>query len=212
MNSHCADSTTLDVYSIRRQFPSLARKVDGQTVASFDGPAGSQVPQVVADAVAHCLLHTNANSCGQFATSREVGELANAGHAAAADFLGANDPGEVAFGPNMTTLTLAFSRAIAQTWKSGDEIIVTDSDHDANLTPWVLAAQDADVTVRRIPMRHEDCTLDLDAYHDSLNEKTRLVALGCASNASGTIHPVKQMTESAHAASAEVFLDAVHYA
>ncbi len=212
MTSTSAVSSTFDVNAVRSQFPALAREIAGQPAAYFDGPAGSQVPLVVADAMRECLLHTNANTCGQFATSREVGELAAAAHAAAADFLGGGDPDEDAFGPNMTTLTFAFSRALAQEWKQGDEIIVTQSDHDANVTPWVLAARDAGVTVRHVPINKDDCTLDLEAYRALLNERTRLVAFGCASNASGTIHPIKEMTAAAHEAGAEVFLDAVHFA
>ncbi len=201
-----------EINAVRQQFPALARQVAGQTAAYFDGPAGSQVPSCVADAMRHCLLHTNANTCGQFVTSREAGELAAAAHAAAADFVGAQDPGEIAFGPNMTTLTFAFSRALAKEWQAGDEILVTQSDHDANVTPWVLAARDAGATVRHVPINKDDCTLDMEAYRKLLNERTRLVAFGCASNASGTIHPIKEMTAAAHEAGAEVFLDAVHFA
>lgn len=205
-------SRAFHVSDVRRQFPALARQIGGQAAVYFDGPAGSQVPQVVAEAVTHCLLRTNANTCGQFATSRESGELLAEAHAAAADFVGCADPGEVAFGPNMTTLTFAFSRALSKSWQPGDEVIVTRSDHDANVTPWVLAARDAGASVRYVPLRAEDCTLDLDAYHKLLNSKTKLVAVGCASNASGTVHPLREMISAAHDVGAEVFLDAVHFA
>ena len=201
-----------DIAYCRSQFPALARQVGGKPAAFFDGPAGSQVPQRVIDAMGHYLAHTNANHGGEFATSYESDALLDAAHQTVADFLGASDPGEVAFGPNMTTLTFALSRALAQTWQPGDEILVSQSDHDANVTPWVLAARDAGATVRHIPLRSEDCTLDLEGFYRLLNSRTRLVALGCASNATGTIHPFPQMIEAAHAAGAEVFLDAVHYA
>ena len=124
----------------RQQFPALARQQNGQQVVFFDGPAGTQVPQSVIDAMSHYLSHCNANHHGQFATSHESDELLAAAHQAHADFVGASDPGEISFGQNMTSLTFAFSRALARTWKTGEQIVVTALDHDANITPWALAA------------------------------------------------------------------------
>jgi cysteine desulfurase family protein (TIGR01976 family) len=207
-----AIAAALDVEAVRRQFPALARTQHGQPVVFFDGPAGSQAPQRVIDAVGHYLAHTNANHGGLFATSRESDALLDEAHGAAADFLGASDAGEVAFGANMTTLTLALSRALARTWRAGDEVVVTRSEHDANYTPWAIAARDAGATLRAVALRGPDGTLDLDDLRRKLSSRTRLVAVGCASNATGTIHPVREIAELAHAAGAEVFLDAVHYA
>ena len=205
-------TTHWDVDFCRQQFPGLARKVGQHPAAFFDGPAGSQVPRRVIDAIGHYLAHTNANHGGEFATSYESDAITDAAHQAVADLLGTSDHGEVAFGPNMTTLTFSLSRALAQTWQPGDEIIVTQSDHDGNVTPWVLAARDAGATVHQVPIRPDDCTLDLESFYRLLNYRTRLVALGCVSNATGTVHPFQTMIEAAHAAGAEVFLDAVHYA
>lgn len=201
-----------DVDDCRKQFPALSRKINGQTAVFFDGPAGSQVPRRVADAVSDYLLQTNANHEGVFITSRESDQMLAEAHRAVADFLGADDPDTVMFGANMTTLTFALSRALAKTWQAGDEVIVTRSDHDANVTPWILAAQDAGVKVRQVNIRREDCTLDLDDLRSKLSSRTRLAAIGAASNASGTIHPVREICDLVHDAGAEVFVDAVHYA
>jgi len=196
----------------RAEFPGLQRQHHGRAAVFFDGPAGSQTPQRVIDAVAHYLAHTNANTHGLFTTSRESDEIITEAHRAVADFLGADDPGCIVFGPNMTTLTLALSRAIGRTWRPGDEVLVTRSDHDANVTPWVLAARDVGAVVHHINFRRQDCTLDLDDFHRKLSRRTRLVAVGAASNATGTVHPVRTICEAAHAAGADVFVDAVHYA
>jgi cysteine desulfurase family protein (TIGR01976 family) len=201
-----------DLHSIRAQFPALNRRQNGETVAYFDGPAGSQVPLKVAELVSLYLLHINANRGAPFATSQESDELLSDAHRSVADFLGANDPDCIAFGANMTTLTFALSRAIARTWRAGDEVIVTQLDHDANVTPWVLAAEDAGAVVRHVVVRPEDCTLDLEDFRNKLSDKTRLVAVGYASNATGTVNPVAEMISAAHAAGALVFVDAVHYA
>ncbi len=201
-----------DVSYARGQFPAFERQIGGKPVAFFDGPAGSQVPRRVIGVVANYLAQTNANHGGMFATSQESDAMLETAHRALADFVGAADPDEIAFGPNMTTLTFALSRALAKTWRPGDEIIVSRSDHDANVTPWVLAARDAGVTVRHIDIHPEDTSLDLDDFRAKLTDATRLVAVGCASNATGTIHPVQKIIEWSHAAGAEVFLDAVHYA
>lgn len=195
----------------RQQFPGLARQVDGKPAVFFDGPAGTQVPTRVADAMSHYLLNCNANHHGQFASSQESDKLLTESHLAHAEFVGASDGGEIAFGQNMTSLTFSFSRALARTWAPGDEIIVSSLDHDANLTPWILAANDAGATVHIVDYNPDDFTLNLDDLAKKLNDKTRLVAVGCACNVTGGINPVKRIAEMAHQVGALVFLDAVHY-
>ncbi|MCA9221365.1 MAG: cysteine desulfurase-like protein, partial [Planctomycetales bacterium] len=200
------------VQSLRQQFPALARRQNDQPAVYLDGPAGTQVPRRVIDAIADYLSHRNANHGGLFATSRESDAMLDEAHRAFADLLGADDPDCVYFGPNMTTLTFALSRAVATTWRPGDEIIVTRLDHDANVTPWVLAARDAEVEVRFAEIHREDCTLDVDHLRSLLNERTRLVAVGAASNSSGSINPIREIASWAHAVGAWMFVDAVHYA
>ncbi len=181
-------------------------------MALFDGPAGSQVPERVIQAVSRYLAQTNCNRAAVFATAQESDAILEDAHQVLADFLGASDPAEIIFGGNMTTLTLSFSRAISQGWQSGDEIIVTRLDHDANVTPWVRAAEDRGVRVHHVELNEGDWTLNQAHYHSLLNERTRLVAVGYASNATGTINPVRDMVQAAHAVGAEVYVDAVHYA
>jgi cysteine desulfurase family protein (TIGR01976 family) len=205
-------TTRFPVSWCREQFPALARPFDGREAAYLDGPAGSQVPQSVIDAVSRYLAETNANHGGRFTTSRESDAVLDQAHRAAADLFGVAAPEETIFGANMTSLTFAFSRALARAWKPGDEVIVTRLDHDANVTPWLLAARDAGATVHKIPFRADDCTLDLDALRSRFGERTRLVAVGCASNAVGTINPVADICRWAHEAGSQVYLDAVHYA
>ena len=202
---------TLDLSSVRSQYPALARMVGDRQAVFFDGPAGSQTPQCVADAVSDYLLRYNANEGGPFATSRESDAMIAKAREAFRDLFGADHPDEVVFGPNMTSLTFQLSRALARTWKPGDEIIVTQSDHDANVTPWVLAARDAGVTVHAIGIR-PDTTLDLADFEHKLSERTRLVAFGAASNLSGTVHPIAKITAMARAKGALTYVDAVHYA
>ncbi len=197
---------------LRQQFPALSRLHRRQPVVYFDGPAGTQVPQSVIDAIGSYLAHHNANHGGFFATSRESDAMLNKAHRAAADLLGADDPDCVYFGPNMTTLTFALSRALARTWRPGDEIIVTRLDHDANVTPWVLAAEDAGATVQYVGFDPDDCTLDMEDFRAKLSDKTRLVAVGCASNATGSVNPVREICAAAREVGALSFLDAVHFA
>ncbi len=204
--------SAFDVAWCREQFPALGRQMDGRPVVYFDGPAGSQVPQRVVDSVSDYLLRTNANHDGLFATSRESDAMLRAAHRALADLVGSDDPDTIAFGANMTSLTFALSRALGQTWRPGDEILVTRQEHDANVSPWVLAARDAAATVRHVAIRADDCTLDLDDLAEKLSARTRLVAVGCASNATGTINPVAEIARLAHQVGALVFLDAVHLA
>ncbi|MBI2825131.1 MAG: cysteine desulfurase-like protein [Planctomycetia bacterium] len=202
----------LDVAACRARFPALQRKFGGRPAVYFDGPAGSQVPQCVIDAMVDYLSNRNANHGGLFATSRESDAMLAVAHAAVADLVGTSDPLTVVFGANMTTLTFALSRAIARTWRAGDEVLVTRLDHDANVTPWVLAARDAGAVVRHVSVRADDCTLNLDDLRAQLSPRTRLVAVGCASNAVGTVNPVAEIVRLAHDTGALVFLDAVHYA
>ncbi len=202
----------LDPASCRARFPALDRRIDGRAVAYLDGPAGSQVPRPVIDAMEKYLVETNANCEGVFATSVESDSVLQEAHRAVADLLGADDPELVIFGPNMTTLTLALARAVCRDWSSGDEVLVTRLEHDANFTPWVQAARDAGATVRYVDIDRNDCTLDLQDLSAKLSERTRLLAVSAASNAVGTITPMKQIVEMAHAVGANVFVDAVHYA
>ncbi len=200
----------LDPNWVRAQFPALAKTINNQPAVFFDGPGGTQVPQRVIDAIGNYLIHANANSHGAFATSRRTDETIEAAHAAMADLLGC-DPDEVIFGPNMTTLTFAFSRAIGRALGPGDEIVVTRLDHDANVAPW-RALEERGVTVRTVDIDTEDCTLDMDDLRRQINERTKLVAVGYASNAVGTINDVAEVTRLAHNVGALSYIDAVHYA
>jgi cysteine desulfurase family protein (TIGR01976 family) len=202
--------TTFDVSQVRPQFPSLSQTVNGQPAVFFDGPGGTQVPQQVIDAISNYLIHANANSHGAFATSERTDDTIIAAHAAMADLLGC-DPDEVVFGPNMTTLTFAMSRAIGRELKEGDEIVVTRLDHDANVSPWV-ALEERGVVIRYVDIDVEDCTLDMDDLRHKINERTKLVAIGYASNAVGTINDVAEVTRLAHSVGALSYIDAVHYA
>jgi len=201
-----------NIHSIRSQFPSLSRTIDGQQAIYLDGPAGTQVPQSVVNRIGDCMLNHNANRAGRFATSREVDEIMNQSHAVFADFLGANSADSIAFGPNMTTLTLQFSRALSREWKSGDRILVSSLDHDANFTPWVLAARDAGAEVKVIEIHRPDATLDMDSLDGLLNDRTRLVAVTAASNAVGSLTSIREIANRTHAVGAELFVDAVHLA
>jgi cysteine desulfurase family protein (TIGR01976 family) len=202
---------TLDTQVIRAQFPALTQELDRQPVVFLDNPGGTQVPQAVIDALSAYLRRDNANRGGPFVTSQRSDALLDEAHAALADLLGAASPDEIVFGANMTTLTFGLSRAIGHTLGPGDEIIVTRLDHDANITPWVLMAEDRGVTVRHADFHPEDCTLDMHSLRDLLNERTRLVCVGLASNATGTVNDVATITRWAHDAGAQVFVDAVHY-
>ncbi len=196
-----------DHFIIREQFPSLNRPV-----VFFDNPGGTQIARKSLDRIVAYLTVHNANHDGVFTTSRESDAILDEAHAAMADFLNAKRPEEIIFGNNMTTLTLHISRSISRSWKAGDEIVVTRLDHDANVTPWVLAAQDRGVSVRYIDFHPEDGTLNLDEMKEAMQGKPRLVAVGYASNALGTINPVKKVIEMAHAAGALAYVDAVQYA
>jgi cysteine desulfurase family protein (TIGR01976 family) len=202
--------TKLDLNWVRPQFPALRLTVNGHPAAFLDGPAGTQVPQRVIDAVREYFEQSNANTCGAFATSRRSDAMIAGTRAAMADLLhcGAD---EVFFGPNMTTITFALARAIGRELAPGDEIVVTTLDHDANVAPW-RALEERGVVIRQADIREEDCTLDLNDLRTKITSRTRLVAVGYASNAVGTINPVKEIVKLAHGAGALAFIDAVHYA
>jgi cysteine desulfurase family protein (TIGR01976 family) len=203
---------TFDPSHIRRRFPALAETDErGQPIIYFDGPGGSQVTQTVIDAMSDYLTRRNANTHSPFLTSRRTDETLAAAHLALADLLNAPSPDEIIFGPNMTTLTFALSRALARAWQPGDEIILTRLDHDANIAPW-LALQEQGIAIRWLDFDPADCTLRLDDFDHLLGPRTRLVAVGGASNAVGAVNPIKTMVERAHAAGALVFVDAVHLA
>jgi len=209
-------STTLPLPPIRAQFPTLAQTVNGHPAVFFDGPGGTQVPQRVIDAISGYLRRDNANTGEAFATARRTNAVIASARAAMADFLNCGAD-EVVFGPNMTALTFAISRALARDLKPGDEILVTRLDHDANVSPWLAIAEDLNkedrgATVRWAEIHDEDCTLDMADLASKINEKTKLVAVGYASNAVGTINPVKEIIRLAHAAGALAYIDAVHYA
>ncbi len=212
MVKHGEESSTFDVERCREQFPGLTRHVSGKPAVFLDGPAGSQVPRSVVTAISNYLCATNANHGGAFATSRESDHILTESRRAAADFVGASDPDEIVFGANMTTLTFALSRALAKTWQPGDEIIVTQLDHDANVTPWVLAARDAGVTIREVAVNKKDCTLDLDDLKEKLSPRTKLAAITCASNLCGTVTPLREVARLVQKRGALLFLDAVHFA
>ena len=196
----------------RTEFPALSRKVEEHPAVYFDGPAGSQVPRSVIEAVGNTMAENNANTGGAFVTSVAMEDLLQEAHRAAADFVGADDPDLTVFGPNMTTLTLALADSLRREWRPGDEILVTRLEHDANFTPWIDAAHEAGATIRYADIHTEDCTLDLEGLGSKLTDRTRLVAVCAASNAVGTLPPLERVTSMAHAVGARVFVDAVHYA
>jgi cysteine desulfurase family protein (TIGR01976 family) len=199
----------LDLTYVRAQFPSLAQTVNGHPAVFLDGPGGTQIPQRVIDAISNYLRRDNANTCGAYATSRRTDAMLADARAAMADFLHCAAD-EIVFGPNMTTLTFAMSRAIGRDLAPGDEILVTRLDHDANVSPW-LALEEKGVTIRWAEIHEEDCTLDLADVAGKINQHTKLVAVGYASNAVGTINPVQEVVRLAHAAGALAYVDAVHY-
>ena len=204
-------ATAFDVDAIRRRFPSLSRALAGRAIVYLDGPGGTQVPDACLDGIHDYLTTHNTNTHGAFPTSRESDALIAEAHAAAADFLG-GAADEVAFGANATTITFAVSRAIGRTLQPGDEIVVTRLDHDCNVAPWLALEQDRGATIRWVDVRLDDCTLDLDGLERALGPRTRLVAVGLASNAVGTINPVRRIADAAHAVGARVWVDAVHAA
>jgi cysteine desulfurase family protein (TIGR01976 family) len=206
-----AGEPVLAVEEIRRAFPALARVHEGRPVAYFDGPGGTQVPRTVVDAVRDYLVDHNANTHWDYPTSAETDAIIAEARAAVARFLGC-DADEVAFGPNMTTLTFHLGRAIGRQLSPGDEVVVTDLDHHANIDPWRAMAEERGAVVRQVPFDPVRGTLDTCALERSIGPRTRVVAIGAASNALGTINDVRRAVELARAAGALVFVDAVHYA
>ena len=202
--------TALDIAWVRAQFPSLETHVNGQPAAFLDGPAGTQVPTQVMHAIQSYLMNANANTSGAFLTSRRTDQMIAGTRAAMADFFHCEHD-EVVFGQNMTTITFSISRSIGRELSAGDEIVLTTLDHDANFSPW-KALEEKGVIIRQVDIREEDCTLDVDDLKNKLSSKTKLVAVGYASNAVGTINPVAEITRLGHAAGALVYIDAVHYA
>ncbi|MFO7678900.1 MAG: cysteine desulfurase-like protein [Chloroflexota bacterium] len=202
----------LNPIPLRAQFPALQLEINGKTAVYLDGPGGTQVPQQVIDATSEALTLGISNHGGPFLTSARSDAIVDAARAAMMDFYNARRPEEIAFGQNMTSLTFSISRAIARTWQPGDEIVVTRLDHDANISPWLMAAEDRGVTVRWLDFDPTDCTLKLETLPDLLNEKTRLVAVTYASNAVGSITNVKKAVQMAHEAGALAYVDSVHYA
>jgi len=202
---------TLDLSPYRRYFPSLAQALDNQQTIYFDNPGGTQVAQQVIDAIVAYFREANANTHGAFITSRRTDQVIAAARSAMADFLHAASPREIVFGPNMTTLTFAFSRAIGKTLQAGDEIIVTTLDHDANVAPW-LALQELGVIIRTVDVHLEDVTLDMQDMRAKIGERTKLVAVGYASNAVGTINDVTTVIRWAHEVGALTWIDAVQFA
>ena len=203
-------TTALDLARVRAQFPSLSQTVAGQPAVFLDGPGGTQVPQRVIDAISDYLKNSNANTCGAYATSQRTNAMLADARAAMADFFG-SDPDEVVFGPNMTTLTFAISRSIGRELGPGDEILLTHLDHDANVSPW-RALEERGVSIRFVDINEDDCTLNLTDLEQKISTRTRVVAVGYASNAVGTINDVKEIVRVAHKKGALAYIDAVHYA
>ncbi|SRR5579862_3009656 len=203
-------SVALDLKWARAQFPALAQTVSGQPAVFLDGPGGTQVPQRVIDSISGYLANNNANTCGAFATSRSSDAIIAEARHAMADFLNCG-PDEIIFGANMTALTYAMSRAIGRELKAGDEILLTRLDHDANFSPW-KALEELGVTIKVAEINEADCTLDLQDLESKITYRTKLVAVGLASNAVGTINPVREIIQLAHRAGALTYIDAVHYA
>jgi cysteine desulfurase family protein (TIGR01976 family) len=206
---HEAISKPFDINWVREQFPSLTLQVNGHPAAFLDGPAGTQVPRQVMDAVQKYFLEANSNTYGAFLTSRRTNDAISSARSAMADFFNCT-PEEVVFGQNMTTITLGLARAIGRELHPGDEILLTLLDHDANFSPWKVL-EEKGVVIRTVDIHDSDCTLDLNDLKNKLTAKTKLVAVGYASNAVGTINPVAEITRLAHAAGAMVYIDAVHY-
>jgi len=202
-----------DLSPVRERFPALQRRLDGRACVYLDAPGGSQVPETVIEAMVGYLRSRNSNTHGAFVTSVETDELIAEARRSGAAFTGA-DPDEIVFGPNATTLLFAFSRAVGRELGPGDEVLVTTLDHDANITPWVMAAEDAGATIRTVDIREEDATLDIDSFRANLSERTKVAAFTLASNAVGTVTPAPDLVRAVRDASphAIVAVDAVHVA
>lgn len=203
---------SFDLEAIRAQFPALALTDNGNRRIYFDNPAGTQVPACVAEAMTDCLLNKNANLGGYFATSKAADDVVQAAREAMADFLNAPSSDEIIFGQNMTTITLHLSRSIGRLFKPGDEILLSQMDHDANVWPWVLMARDLDLEVRWLPFNKDTFEFDLEVLDDLMTDRTRLVAVGGASNLTGTLNDIATICSKARAAGALTFIDGVQSA
>jgi cysteine desulfurase family protein (TIGR01976 family) len=197
--------------NVRRDFPALDRKYEGMPVAYFDGPGGTQVPKQVVAAMNDYLYHHNANTHWNYPTSAETDAALDAARATLADFVN-GDPTEIAFGLNMTTLTFHLARGLAARWSKGDEVVVTELDHHGNIAPWTRLAAERGIVVKTVRMKPEEGVLDWDDLEQAITPRTKLLAIGAASNALGTITDVAAAARLAHAKGALVFVDAVHYA
>jgi cysteine desulfurase family protein (TIGR01976 family) len=204
-------SALKSVAEIRTCFPALARTHNGHPVAYFDGPGGTQVPQTVVEAMNDYLYHHNANTHWAYPTSEETDAIIESARAVLAEFLNAM-PTEIVFGANMTTLSFHLARALGRGYERDDEIVVTELDHHANVAPWRALEEERGVKVRMVKMIPETGELDWEDFSQQLNKRTKLVAIGAASNALGTINDVVRAAEMAHSLGAQIFVDAVHYA
>ncbi len=204
-------STLTSIAQIRGCFPALERTHNGYPIAYFDGPGGTQVPRAVVNAISEYLLHHNANTHWAFSTSAETDAIVENARGALGDFFNAA-PKEIAFGANMTTLTFHLARALGREWGSGDEVVITELDHHANVAPWRALEEERGITVRVAKMVRERGELDWQDFERQLTARTKLVAIGAASNALGTITDVRRVAGMAHALGAQVFVDAVAYA
>jgi cysteine desulfurase family protein (TIGR01976 family) len=203
--------TMMSTEEMRRCFPALARTHNGCPVAYFDGPGGTQVPRTVVEAMNDYLYHHNANTHWAYPTSEETDAIIDSARSVLSDFLNASST-EIVFGANMTTLTFHLARALGRSYESNDEILVTELDHHANIAPWRTLEKECGVKVRMVKMIPETGELDWDDFSRQLNGRTKLVAIGAASNALGTINDVRRAGEMAHSLGAQIFVDAVHYA
>ncbi|GMQ92798.1 MAG: cysteine desulfurase-like protein [Acidimicrobiia bacterium] len=203
---------TIDTESVRAGFPALSRTLGGEQVAYLDGPGGTQAHKSVIEAMAGFMTRGGSNLHGPFATSRETDAVVRGAREAVADLFGSRSD-EIVFGQNMTSLTYSLSRALSRTWNAGDNIVLTRLDHDANVSPWMQAADGVGAAVRFVDFDPQSgCDLDLASLDEALDERTRLVAFTNASNAVGTITPAADIVERAHQVGARTYLDAVHYA
>lgn len=201
-----------DVDAVRSCFPGLSREQDGQPAVFFDNPAGTQMAQRAIDRMVSAMVRSNANLGGYFQTSVEAGELVDAAHEAAKDFVNGRDATEIVFGQNMTTLTFMMSRTLGRELQPGDEIVVTRMDHDGNVTPWLMLAEDRGLQVRWLDFDTETFEYDLSSLDRVITGRTRIVAVNYASNVTGTINDVKTIARAARAVGALVYVDAVQFA
>ncbi len=202
---------TMSIEEIRRHFPALARTHNDYPVAYFDGPGGTQVPRIVVEAMNDYLYHHNANTHWAYPTSEETDAIIDSARSVLADFLNAR-PTEIVFGANMTALTFHLARALGRGYQRNDEILVTELDHHANIAPWQALEKERGVQVRMVKMIPETGELDWEDFSRQLSVRTKLVAIGAASNALGTINDVRRGAKMAHSLGAQIFVDAVHYA